>query len=259
MNFGAHVEKCLVLARRMDAVGKQNDQEFARQIEPNGCAGKAGMPDRFFGNQRAAGGFFFEIARRRVPAKRARRAFDKVLAGEEFFHKRGRKKIIFAKIARIEFPHEPMRVVKRGKQPRMTRHSAHCVGVFVMHFAAQNFLPPCAAFGCGKIAAALLAANRLEKGVRHAKWLENLLVAKAVKRRAGDAFDDMAEQNKAEIAVFASLAWRINQIGIAGVANNQRFRRRAADFIGGIRANFRRLLREFIERQMIGEPGAMRQ
>src|SRR5438128_12452327 len=107
----------------------------------------------------------------------------------------------------------------------MTRNAAHLCSQFVMNTASniaprgRNARPK----GCG----------RIEAGVVHFEWIENLLTRKYVERSASDFLDDLTENDEAAIAVQRPCAglidWRKFTLGQARGMRQQLSNRESVD------------------------------
>src|ERR1041385_5944938 len=194
----------VVGSRRMHPVRQQNDVTVFLQVPPDRGAGEAQMPDGARREKTAAARI---LRRRRVPAEREGRARNGFVAREELSDDGRGKQRIPAGQAFAQPQQKTVDVLGVREKPGVPGDAAHRVGVVVVHLAADDALAPRAVLGRRDHLVDRLEPPRAqlreidERRRAQPDRLEDLVVAVAVERPAGDLLDGLAEENVAEVAV----------------------------------------------------------
>src|SRR5579871_6619316 len=88
----------------------------------------------------------------------------------------------------------------RRKKPRVSRHSTHNAGVFVLHFSLDDALTKALIVLGGRNGFSPLL-RRDKACAAHGEWAENFPLAEPVEWFVGDASQRFAKNQKANIAV----------------------------------------------------------
>src|ERR1700730_7542298 len=147
------------------------------------------------------------LLRGRVPSERPGRSLDRGVAGPELAHHFLRHPLGAPGVTGEQLLRDTIYIAHRREQPRVSRHAAHRVGVFIIHFADQQPLAERAERGRREHLGHRLEPARAhqrdidEVGRADAERTEDAVAAKAVERYAGNPFDRLAEQHKVEVRV----------------------------------------------------------
>src|ERR1700733_2318637 len=183
-------------ASGIDAVGKQDDEELAVRIDPDRCAGKAGVAKAVRGKVMAAGG----AVRRDAPAESARPIRERLWRGELGDGGSFQNTAVSVDAAVQQHLAERCEVRRCTEYARMARDAAYCERVFVVDFALYQPIAQVAVeFSWGDPWPEVFC--RPERRVFHAERRKNVRSRKIVQRTSGQTFNDLGHQDDAEIGV----------------------------------------------------------
>src|ERR1700719_2877972 len=128
---GADLGDLLVFAGGIDAVGQQDDEELAVRVDPDRCAGKAGVAEAVRGEVMAAGGTFC----RDGPAESARSIRERLWRGELSYGGSFQNTAVSVDTPVQQHLAEGREVGRCTEYARMARDAAHGECVLVVDFA----------------------------------------------------------------------------------------------------------------------------
>ncbi len=204
-------------AIRMQAVERKMTYKSKLRVDPHRGAGEPAVAERADGHEFAAvarvAGLTVPTQRRRWPSMLRGRIISSTVAAL-----RSRDVAMTASLSiMVAYVAMSWAVLNRPAWPATP---AHFCRARVVHVADEPLAVALFRGGC----AGLQIVRRQVARVFHAELFEDLFLGKFIDRLSGDAFDDLAEQNEADVGVFEPRArlWRsASRSQIFGLADFQ--------------------------------------
>ncbi len=196
-----------VAAARMHGVGEKNDVGVGDRVNPQRCAGEAGVAEGTDGEQFAAVGGKGRVDVPSEPAQTGR--VGRLLRSGHLVDRRPAEhgepaEEIFSKAGQV---------VAGREQPGMTRHASHAARRGIVHRAAQHLTLLVVLSGRD---AGRPLGGRQKTGVFHAQRGVDVGGGKVVQADAGHLFNQEAEDLEVDVAINEARAGRIGGLCLHG-------------------------------------------
>ena len=193
-------------AVRMHRVREQDDVRIAGRIDPDRGACESRVPKGADGKQLAARA---GVGRVDIPPQSAQdRSRSRLLRRSHLLNRFAGQNL---RMVAQQILRKLGQIIRRRKQPRVPRHSAHPSRRGIVHYAAQHNSIVVVLRGSD---ARHPARGRKKRRLRHVQRSKHVRRRVFIQRHAGDFLHDKAEHFEIDVAINKPRAWRIRGLNL---------------------------------------------